>query len=154
MGTREKKMRQETCQKILLQESIPHPIVSRSPGTLRLGIKSYGTGRSSDDDDDDDDCARIVSFQRWADMRNRRNPHRILWRFTQGVYPRLPTHQIPGSIIYNHGSHNFETRPGTGIAFTRPGGSLIQIFQTPENGGYQQSFTTAKHCFFPWHIHT
>jgi hypothetical protein len=76
------------------------------------------------------------SFRRWADMRNRRNPLRVPWRFIQDVSPRFPTHQIPGSITYNHGSHLSETRRGTGIAFTRPGGSLILIFQSPENGGY------------------
>lgn len=58
-------MQQETSLKIQLQESIPHPMVSRSPGTLRLGFQSYGTGRSShhdDNDDDDDKCAHQIFF--------------------------------------------------------------------------------------------
>lgn len=77
-----------------------------------------------------------VSFQSWADMRNRRNPLRVPWRFIQGVFPQFPAHKIPGSSIYNHGYLHFETGQGTGIAFKRPGGSLILIFQSPENGGY------------------
>jgi hypothetical protein len=97
--TQEKKMRRETSQKIHLQESIPHPIVSRSPGTLRLGFPSYGTGRSSHHHHHHD-CGQQSFFPEVGGYEKPQEPLRVSLRVTQGVSPRFPTHKKYPDIFY------------------------------------------------------
>ncbi len=83
-----KQARKSTCK----NQSIPHPMVSRLPGTQRLGFKSYGTGRSSnDDDDDDDDCAQQSFFPEVGGYEKPHKPPPGTMAVYTGRLPAVPS---------------------------------------------------------------
>jgi hypothetical protein len=153
--TQDKKMRQETSQKIHLQESIPHPIVLRSPGTLRLGFPSYGTGRSSHNDDDDD-CTQQTFFPEVGGYEKPQKPPPGTTAVRTGVSPRFPTHQITGYTIRNPGSHILkpaqepESLPRDLVVL------WFWFFKAPKMAVINKvSQPPAQHCFIPWlYIHS